>query len=100
MPRPNAAPATPTSRATRTSNQVLAQQKADGERELAQKKAAAAAAAPKPAAGTPSAPAVKTTGAVVPAAKTAVAVPDNRTSVQSYLDDVAPSSIVGRMIKF
>jgi hypothetical protein len=30
----------------------------------------------------------------------AVAVPDNRTSVQQYLDEVAPASIVGRLIKF
>ena len=28
------------------------------------------------------------------------AVPDTRTSVQQYLDDVAPASIVGRMVKF
>jgi hypothetical protein len=28
------------------------------------------------------------------------AVPDNRTSVQRYLDDVSPVSIVGRMVKF
>src|SRR5689334_17425045 len=34
------------------------------------------------------------------ATATAVAVPDNRTSVQRYLDEVAPASIVGRMIKF
>jgi hypothetical protein len=31
---------------------------------------------------------------------TTVAVPDNRTDVQRYIDDVAPASIVGRMIKF
>ena len=31
---------------------------------------------------------------------TALAVPDNRTSVQAYLDDISPASIVGRMIKF
>jgi len=28
------------------------------------------------------------------------AVPDTRTPVQSYLDDIAPASIVGRMVKF
>ena len=42
-------------------------------------------------------------GAAVPAtvaANTAVAVPDNRTPVQQYLDQVAPASIVGRMNKF
>jgi hypothetical protein len=31
---------------------------------------------------------------------TALAVPDSRSSVQRYLDDVAPASIVGRMVKF
>jgi hypothetical protein len=31
---------------------------------------------------------------------TAVAVPDNRTAVQRYVDDIAPANIVGRMIKF
>jgi hypothetical protein len=35
-----------------------------------------------------------------PTTGTAVAVPDNRTSVQRYVDDIAPASIVGRMIKF
>jgi hypothetical protein len=38
--------------------------------------------------------------AVVPAAKQAIAVPDNRTSVQQYVDEIAPSSIAGRLIKF
>jgi hypothetical protein len=31
---------------------------------------------------------------------TAVAPPDTRTSVQRYVDDIAPANIVGRMIKF
>jgi hypothetical protein len=34
------------------------------------------------------------------AAPIAVAVPDNRNSVQRYLDETAPASIVGRMLKF
>jgi hypothetical protein len=33
-------------------------------------------------------------------AATVPAVPDSRTPVQAYLDEVAPASIVGRMIKF
>ncbi len=33
-------------------------------------------------------------------AATAVAVPDTRTETQKYLDEIAPASIVGRMIKF
>jgi hypothetical protein len=36
----------------------------------------------------------------VKATATAVATPDARTPVQQYLDEVAPASIVGRMIKF
>jgi hypothetical protein len=35
-----------------------------------------------------------------PAASTAIATPDSRDNVQRYLDEVAPSSIVGRMAKF
>jgi hypothetical protein len=31
---------------------------------------------------------------------TNMSVPDNRTAVQQYLDDIAPASIVGRLIKF
>jgi hypothetical protein len=31
---------------------------------------------------------------------TAVTIPDNRDPVQQYLDDIAPASIVGRMVKF
>jgi hypothetical protein len=80
---------------TRTTAQALRQQKEDAEREFAQKKTAAAV---KRAASTSPAPPASTT--VAPVAKTAVAVPDTRTSVQSYLDEVAPSSIVGRMIRF
>jgi hypothetical protein len=38
--------------------------------------------------------------AVVPAGSTAVALPDTRTAHQQYLDEVAPSTIVGRMARF
>jgi hypothetical protein len=38
--------------------------------------------------------------AVVKAGGTAVALPDTRTPQQAYLDEVAPSGIVGRMIKW
>ena len=40
------------------------------------------------------------TSVPAPKASTAVAVPDNRSYRERYLDDVAPASIVGRMIKF
>ncbi len=46
----------------------------------------------------------KTVVPTVPAktsnASTAVATPDRRTSVQRYVDEIAPASIVGRLIKF
>jgi hypothetical protein len=38
--------------------------------------------------------------ATVAKTSTAVAVPDNRSTTTTYLDEIAPSSIVGRMIKF
>jgi hypothetical protein len=72
---------------TRTSAQQQAQQRADADKRLRQK------AAPAPATAPPTVPAVAT-------AKTAVAVPDNRDYRQRYLDEIAPSSIVGRLIKF
>jgi hypothetical protein len=61
-----------------TPEQIRAQQKADAERSTTAIKAALP---------------TKPVG-------TAIVVPDNRTSVQRYLDEVAPASIVGRMIKF
>jgi hypothetical protein len=71
---------TSTKRQPPTSEQILAQQRAQA--------AEKAAKADK-------------TG-MVPAkvASTAVAAPDSRTDVQRYLDDIAPASIVGRLIKF
>ena len=44
----------------------------------------------------------KPTAPPTPATKTTTlpALPDTRTTVQTYLDEVAPASIVGRMIKF
>jgi hypothetical protein len=49
-----------------------------------------------------SAPKPPTSGTAVVVAKTSttVAVPDQRDSVEQYLDEVAPASIVGRMVKF
>jgi hypothetical protein len=57
-----------------------------------QKRRAAKAAAEEALTGT----------AVVPAstASTALALPDTRTAAQQYIDENAPSSIVGRLIKF
>src|SRR5262245_42368387 len=66
--------------APRTPEQIRAQQKADADKATRAIKAAL-----------PMAPA--NNGA-------ALAVPDKRTDVQRYLDDIAPASIVGRMVKF
>jgi hypothetical protein len=63
----------------------MAEQKKLAEKETAERTAAA-----------------KASTAIVPAKANgnAVAVPDNRTPLDQYLDVVAPASIVGRMIKF
>jgi hypothetical protein len=61
-----------------TPEQVRAQQKADAEKDLAQIKAAL--------------PAMATNAAVT--------VSENRSEVQRYVDDVAPASIAGRVIRF
>jgi hypothetical protein len=63
-----------------TTEQIRAQQKADAEKATSANKAAL-----------PTAP---TNGGA------ALAVPDKRTDVQRYLDEIAPASIVGRMVKF
>jgi hypothetical protein len=70
-------PVTPTPRKPPTAAEVLARQKADAEKRRSGNGTAIAA----------------------PAA-TAVAVPDKRTATAQYLDEIAPASIVGRMIKF
>src|SRR5262245_59359995 len=64
----------------RTSEQIVAEQKAQAARDKASLPVTA---------GVPA----KSNGG-------AVAVPDNRTPLDQYLDLVAPESIVGRMVKF
>jgi len=64
---------------TLTSDQVRKQQREDAEARTAAIKAAL--------------PAVTNGG-------TAVAIPDNRTSVQQYLDEISPATIAGHMVKF
>ena len=66
-----------------TPEEIIAQQKCDAAHMKQQKAAPARAVAIKPAASTPAAAAI-----------------DNRTPEQRYIDEVAPSSIVGRLIKF
>jgi hypothetical protein len=67
-----------TKRSPPTPEQVRAQQIADAEKAHAEAQAKLPAKMPN----------------------TAVAVPDNRNGVQRYLDEIAPASIVGRLIKF
>jgi hypothetical protein len=73
-----------------TSEQVIAGQKRDAERDAAQRKAALPAAPAKPAAI--AVPAKPTT--------TAVATPDNRSVAERYVDDLAPSFLPGPLVRF
>jgi hypothetical protein len=73
---------------TRTSAQQQAQQRADAERRT-QAKAAIVRQSP-------AAPPTVT----APVTSTAVTVPDSRDYRSRYLDEIAPSSIAGRLIKF
>jgi hypothetical protein len=94
----------PISRATRIPSQVIEQQKRDAERERALLQRINDKMPPqlKAASSRPSVPAATTESTVVPVATkaTAVALPNDRTPVEAYLDEVAPAAIVGRMIKF
>jgi hypothetical protein len=77
----------------RTSEQIVAEQKEQAAKEKA-RKTVANRIVPRDAA-------VATDVPVKPAStSTAVAPPDTRTSVQRYVDEIAPASIVGRLIKF
>jgi hypothetical protein len=94
----------PISRATRTTAQELERQRRDAERDLAARKN------PKPLTTTHEEggsfsvlnppPAKRGIAVSVAAGAAAAAVPDTRTPVQTYLDEIAPASIIGRMVKF
>jgi hypothetical protein len=99
----------------KTPGQVLAQQKLDAERDQKRKRPFVPLGATHidgghidPLASQPQSaamdqfakPSSQPPQSIVPAAKQAVAVPDNRTDVQRYVDEIAPSSIAGRLIKF
>jgi hypothetical protein len=100
-------------RAIKTTAQALAQQKADAERDrrdqlqaLANKKLAAAM---QPTSTPRHQPAAKqpqdgierlSSKAVAPAKATSVAVPDTRDPRDQYLDRIAPTTIVGRRLRF
>src|SRR5262245_64789117 len=81
------------SRATRTTVQELARQKADAERERAARLIAGQKATQQR--GEIDVKPKDNGGAVVLAGKTDVALPDARTPRQAYLDEIATSGIVG-----
>jgi hypothetical protein len=82
----------PTSKNTKTPQQVRQQQRSDAERTVKLK------TTPATVARSPAAP--SNFKAPVPAPKAEVAIPDDRSYRERYLDEVAPSSLVGRLIKF
>jgi hypothetical protein len=83
----------------RPTQQVLAEQQRDAERVRQQRAAQSSGVTHVPPA-TAAAPAKPAT-AVVPVARPALpAVPDNRSPLDRYLDDIAPTSIVGRLVGF
>ena len=84
----------PAKRRPPTPEEIIAQQKVDAAR-LRQQKAEAARAAQQQKAAPAKVPAVKPA-----AAPPAAAIIDNRTPQERYLDEVAPSFIVGQLIKF
>jgi hypothetical protein len=85
----------------RNTAQVLAEQKATSERDRLAAQRRAAPQKPDDILDQFGKSNGKPRQAIVPAPKGDVAVPDdNRSDVQRYLDEVAPASIVGRLIKF
>jgi hypothetical protein len=84
----------------RTTQQALAEQKATAERDRAAAQRRTAQQKQAEALDRFAKPSEQPQQAIVPAAKRAVALPDVRTEHQKYLDEVAPSTIVGRPIKF
>jgi hypothetical protein len=87
---------------TRTTEEVLRQQKADATRDRQHKqKMQTQPAAGKPVLQSTAAKPTPQSTAVAPrSATTLPAAPDDRTNVQRYLDEVAPSMIVGALLKF
>jgi len=82
----------------RTSEQIIAEQKEQAAKDKARANAHKAAAP-----STAQSHAVERRATVptkIDGANTAVAAPDTRTNVQRYIDEVAPASIVGRLVKF
>jgi hypothetical protein len=83
-------PAAKPARRGRTAVEINKQQKEDAERDLAKRTAAKASAASNGAPMTE----------VAVRQEAAIAAPDTRAAAEKYLDEVAPASIVGRMVKF
>jgi hypothetical protein len=92
---------TPKRKTIPTAGEVLAQQKADHAPRPVPPRPKAGPAAPSPAPAIPrKTPSSNSGGAIVPASQTLPAIPDVRTNVERYLAEVAPSMIVGRLVKF
>jgi hypothetical protein len=92
-------PSSGTRRRGRTSEEIIAEQKEQAAKEKARRTNAQKTAAPGTTNATPAstavAPAKAATGTAV-----SMPAPDSRTNVQKYVDEIAPASIVGRLIKF
>jgi hypothetical protein len=84
---------------TRTPSQVREQQRTDAEKLRRARTASPGTASLIASAGQP-AKAPASSKQVVPASGKQMAAPVSKTPQQAYLDEIAPSSIVGRLIKF
>jgi hypothetical protein len=85
----------------RSPEEITAQQREQAAKDAAARKAAAPSAKPTSAAQAITPEILAETGKLpTKAAGSAVAMPDSRSNVQKYVDEIAPANIVGRLIKF
>ena len=85
----------------RTPEEITQTQKEQAAKDSAARKTAAPSAKPVGAAQAITPEVLAETGKLpTRAAGSAVAMPDNRSNVQKYVDEIAPANIVGRLIKF
>jgi hypothetical protein len=85
----------------RTPEEINAQQKEQAAKDKAARKATPLSAKPAGAVAAVTPEVLAETGKLPTlAGGSAVAMPDSRTEVQKYVDEIAPANIVGRMVKF
>jgi hypothetical protein len=84
----------------RTAEQITADQKERAEKDTAARKAAAAAKLTRTVQALTPEVLAETGNLPAKASGTAVAAPDNRTSTQKYIDEIAPAGLAGRLVKF